>query len=293
MVWLIVPWLLGLIFIAGAGGTISLLGYALATAGLVMLTIAYGMREIPADPPHKGIVLRFGRLTDTVKDEGWRFVMPIVEDLILADFTLKSQDAVIENVRSSDNAPMIVRARITWLPDRDRPREYLRAGAEEGVRKIIDGIADSEIRQYVTHHRWEEVQAARDEIEELLRRRIVEEVERAYGVTVKLVSINEAGLDPQSDIAKEAAARAQEALEREKSLTEIETYLRTVERLKELARERGIEITADENLLRFVMKNDAIREGHGEYHEIGSSGLEKLLAEFLKMILNRQGGSES
>jgi len=38
--------------------------------------LALGIKFIQADPPHKGILTRFGERTKETKDEGLRYVIP-------------------------------------------------------------------------------------------------------------------------------------------------------------------------------------------------------------------------
>ena len=84
-----------------------------------------------------------------------------------------------------------------------------------------------------------------------------------------------------SAIAKEADRQAREEVQRHGGVYEAETYAMVAQTLVDRAKERGIELQVSEDLIRFLMKNEAIREGHGQYHEFGIAGLDKLIQAFV------------
>jgi len=292
VLWLIVFLLGGAIAAYLTTGLIGLGAYGSSVLLLTGLTIRTGFRIIPGNPPHKAIVTFLGRKKRDVRPEGPTIILPLVEDLILIDMTLRTQRVVITGARASDNAPMNITIGLFWNPDGDRLPEHVNAGGEEGVRRALDQITSDIGRQFVSRRKWEAVKRSHTRLQkELLMAITGQEFAdgkdqtpqdlHSLGIKVSLLNVIDVELDPSSAIAKEADRQAREEVQRHGGVYEAETYAMVAQTLVDRAKERGIELQVSEDLIRFLMKNEAIREGHGQYHEFGIAGLDKLIQAFV------------
>lgn len=146
--------------------------------GVVGLVVYQGLRRISADPPEVALVTLFGKRTNRVKKEGWRFFFacPMIFDFIPVKTIRVNQDFIPQKVRTPDNAEIEVRASSTWYPDGADPNAliaYIDNDRETGTRNILQGIVTEKIRQWArslkqSPRTWEEAQATRDEVVEVI-----------------------------------------------------------------------------------------------------------------------------
>lgn len=115
---------------------------------VVTAFILEGLRKIPANPPCKAVVMKFGKRTDEVKDEGWRFfpLYPFWYGYILVDMTKKNKDFEAEEVRTPDLAQLAIPISITFTPDQTRLIEYLNCKEEIGVWDILEDVISEKLR---------------------------------------------------------------------------------------------------------------------------------------------------
>lgn len=274
-------WLIGLLVVIviiafTVGGTLSGLGLLLVLFSVTLMTVAYGLRVVPV--AHKAQVTRFGKRTSQVRDEGWRIIIPFVQDLLIEDFRFRSEEIELKSLRSKDEAAMFGRVMVTWRPKVSRFQSYVDKGGKEGIRLILNGIVESDMRQYVAKTPWQKVKQSYDDMEQRIRDDIASEIP---DIEIKVLSVMDADLVPSTEIFKQADLRAREKLQRDSQMFETDTLIQRALRLKGLAAKDGITIEVDEAFLRFIMKNEAIREGHGRYYEIGAGDAEHLLQAFL------------
>lgn len=143
-------------------------GLAFIAAGGIFLY--FGLRKIPAAPPHVGLVTIWGERIDEVRKEGWRLFapfFPFLYDAILVDVEKKEKDFLPEDVRSEEKAELAINNAITWTPDKDVPqnlKEYINVGGRKGVEDILEDIIGEACRQYAVARGWEKVLATRDEL---------------------------------------------------------------------------------------------------------------------------------
>jgi hypothetical protein len=172
------------------GGVIMGLGLAggiVVSLGLVGAFFLQGLRRIPADPPHKAVVTKWGKRQDfevaveidgekkkvkkaLVKDEGWRFfpVYPYFYGYIKIDVTRKNTDFPIQSVRTPDMGEIDIPLSITYTPDPGHLIEYLNNKGEAGVNGILEDIVRQKLREWAVAteegpQTWEEAMKARDE----------------------------------------------------------------------------------------------------------------------------------
>ena len=166
------------------------LGYV--AVGAVILQ---GLRQIPADPPHKAVVTKWGkrqtilidkggekREVSLVKDEGWRFfpIYPYWYGYIKVNVAKKNPDFEFQIVMTPDMGSIKIPPSITYIPDPENLIEYLNSGGEEGVDDILGDIVSQKLREWAIAEEegpqtWEEVMKARDEAILLLAKAILGE----------------------------------------------------------------------------------------------------------------------
>lgn len=117
-------------------------------AAAVTAFVLEGLRKIPANPPCRAVVTKFGKRTNKTKDEGWRFfpLYPFWYGYILVDMTKKNKDFEAEEVRTPDLAQLEIPISITFTPDKTQLIEYLNSGGEAGVSDILEDIINEKLR---------------------------------------------------------------------------------------------------------------------------------------------------
>lgn len=170
--------------------------FGLATWVLLFGSFIFqGLRKIPAQPPHKGILTIFGKRHEIVKDEGWQFFPfhPWWHGVILVNVKKKERDIPPETVRTPDLAESTIPIAITWRPSYNDTRndkgkiirkggqdliEYLNSGEEEGVNSILEGIISERLREWAMSleegpQNWQEAQGATEEAAAVLLKAVV------------------------------------------------------------------------------------------------------------------------
>lgn len=139
------------------------------------------IREIPADPPHKAVLLFLGKRTRKILDEGWRLLpfYQIIFDVIAIDVTKNNEDLPPQIVKTPDLADLSFEVSITWSAGgrwgegKERQIEllnnYIMSEKEPGVKKIYKDIIQSRLRVWVFAKdegpaTWQEAIGCKDEI---------------------------------------------------------------------------------------------------------------------------------
>jgi len=118
------------------------------------------IREVPADPPHKAILLFLGERTNVVLSEGWRLLpfYGILYDVIVINVTKQNDDLPDQVVKTPDNADLLFRVSITWsagrqdgtLQEQARAlKAFVQSGGAAGVKKIYLDIVQGRLREWV------------------------------------------------------------------------------------------------------------------------------------------------
>jgi regulator of protease activity HflC (stomatin/prohibitin superfamily) len=229
---------------------------------IVGALILQGLRRVPADPPHKAVVTRFGKRTGEVKDEGWRwfFLFPFFTGAVLVDMTKKNQDLIPREVRTAeDMAEIEVAVSLTWQPDPTNLIEYLNSGGETGVKSILEDVVEETVREFAANplrkpNTWEDAVKMRreflaeivlailgkdpasitpDEIDEMAR-----ELRRGNGkirletLGIVLNRVNVTAIRPKGELAHAAELQAKEKREQ---LGETVELNHVADRVKEFA----------------------------------------------------------
>jgi len=147
--------------------------WGLIPLGFGLILLALGIKFIPADPPHKGIMTRFGKRTNVPKDEGLRYVIPLIDGIIPVNVKKKNYDLPTETVRTPDLAELEIPISLTWTPHEDYLIEYLNSGGEEGVNNILSDVVRERVRGWAMNHQegpqtFKEALGAKEDAVEIL-----------------------------------------------------------------------------------------------------------------------------
>lgn len=147
--------------------THPLVGLSVLMAGIGSY-ILQGLKRIPADPPHRGVLTFFGQRQNIILEEGWRFLplFPWVYGVILVNVVRKNLDLAPESVRTPDLAELSVPVSVTYTPS--NLVAYLNSGGESGVNNILDDVVGEVIREWAITEQygpqtWEAALQARGE----------------------------------------------------------------------------------------------------------------------------------
>lgn len=172
---------------AVAGGVLAVFtNYFFGLALFVGLSLAFilqGLRQIPATPPHVGLLKIFGQRTDAVAKEGWRFfpLTPWWFDVVLIKIEKVNQDLLSQRLRSPELAELEVPVSITWSPDAESGVsliQFLNSGGEGGVSNIFSDIIRERLREWAISEiegpgDWQELMRAGEEASAILLKAVL------------------------------------------------------------------------------------------------------------------------
>lgn len=126
--------------------------------------IFQGLRQIPADPPHRGIPTFRGERYPKILGEGWRFLpfynVPYIGyGVILVKIEKINFDLTEERVRTPDLAEVRIPVSVTFQPDYEAAEngygmgliEYANTGGVSGVKGILSDIIRQELREWAVN----------------------------------------------------------------------------------------------------------------------------------------------
>ena len=196
---------IGLMFLYYFGpesGWLSLVWPPSITTGLLIsliflavgAIILQGLKNIPANPPHRAIITRLGKRTTKVKKEGWRLFIfyPYLYGYILVNMTKVNFDLPPQIVRTPDMGELEIPISLTWTPldavvescesCEPGPKvnglvNYLNSGGENGVKEILSDIVRERLREWAMSKvegpkTWEQALGAREEAVDVLMKSI-------------------------------------------------------------------------------------------------------------------------
>lgn len=121
------------------------LGTFLVLVGIAAFLVAWGLTKIP--PVYKGILLVLGKRTSIVLDEGWRWLIPNIMDIMLVDMHEKTHDVRIGKIFTPDDqAEITLNITLTYLPDEKNLLQYV---AVENHLDLLIGKISEAIRSFV------------------------------------------------------------------------------------------------------------------------------------------------
>lgn len=141
--------------------------------------IENGIVYVPANPPHKAILVILGKRQKVVLSEGlnWLPLRPFIFDLILIKVEKVNYDLELKDIRTPDNALLDIKASITWIAGIENIPEsyiiYLNSGGLEGVKKILHNIIEDRVKTWARSNKegpsnWMEAQVFEDDTYETL-----------------------------------------------------------------------------------------------------------------------------
>ncbi len=267
-----------------------------------------GLRKIPAQPPHKGILIIFGKRVPKIKNEGWRFfpLYPWGYGFIPINVTKVNQDLEPEDVRTPDLAELSVPISLTWTPDKedaDNLMEFLNSGGTEGVKEILDDMVAERVRIWAIAadegaQKLQDAIKAQDLAVKILIEHIagesltddaIRKIRQGNGLQaipslgIVLNRLNVKQIKPKGDLAKAAELEVKEEQERRGELYEVETDLRKAKQLVQAATEAG-ETLSTQDAFRVIMEWKTTREGRG----FTIPGVSPAIVEIAKAFLGRR-----
>lgn len=153
---------------------------------LLGMFIWNGIVNVPADPPHKAMLVFLGKRQDVILDEGWNWLpfSGFIFNLILIKVEKTTDNFEPQEVRTPDNALLEVRTAATWTPgidgEPDSYKTFLNSGGPDGVKKILHNAVEDRTKTWARSNKegpstWEEAQATKDDAHEVLVKAIMRE----------------------------------------------------------------------------------------------------------------------
>lgn len=167
----------GLSLLALLSGFLNPLAVAgLGAFGFVWLEYKSGMKNIPAKPPHVGVLTFWGRRTMIVLSEGDHLMMPywpfFIDFIPIKVEKINVDDEPIPDIICKAKGPkkkipgaggrLTAFFSYTFTPDPKRLMQYINSGEEKGVRAIIENQISEIVRQKGREMTWEEFQFSGD-----------------------------------------------------------------------------------------------------------------------------------
>lgn len=178
---MIIVGIVGAVLFALSGLVASSLGFWFGVTAFLLSFggfILQGIKEIPADPPHKAILTVWKKRQPIIKDEGWRFFpfLGFWHDFILVNVTKVNQKLEDQKVRTPDLAELKVPVSLTWTPVDFIA--FLNSGGQKKVEEILKDIVQERLREWAFSsgegpQSWQELLAARDDATAILLKSIL------------------------------------------------------------------------------------------------------------------------
>lgn len=174
-----------------------------------------GIREVPASPPHVGVLTILKGRRKVVIKEGYRFFpfYPWISSFIAVKIEKINQDLPEQVIRTPDRAEVGIEVSITWQPDYHRAENlisFLNSGGKENVENILEDIIQDRLRSWALSgvegpSNWQEAMASPDEAVAVLLKAILGDVldPVPYFPTSALVKFFNLPQIPPSEIEKE------------------------------------------------------------------------------------------
>ena len=170
-----------------------------------VIIIANGLRIV--QQYERGVVFRFGRVLDSVREPGLRLIIPIIDVMRKVDLRVITMPVAAQKVITKDNVSVDVSA-VAYYHVIDPTKALVEI---ENVASATNQIAQTTLRNVVGQHSLDEILASRTKLNAAIEQ-ILDAVTAPWGVKVGRVEIKDIEL-PES--MQRAMARQAEA-EREK-----------------------------------------------------------------------------
>jgi regulator of protease activity HflC (stomatin/prohibitin superfamily) len=181
------------------------MGFTLLVIILILVLISFGVRTV--QQYERGVVFRFGRVKDHVKNPGLRVIIPIVDVMRKVNMRIMTMPIQSQRIITKDNVSIDVAA-VAYYKTVDPVKSIV---AIDNVILAINQISQTTLRNIVGQHPLDEVLSNTGKINELVKV-ILEPTIEQWGVELTRVELKDIMLP---ETMQRAMARQAEA-EREK-----------------------------------------------------------------------------
>jgi len=151
---------------------------------IIGLFILSGMKKISADPPHVGLLTKWGEKKPIIYNEGWIFLFlkPIFLNVI--EINVKKRDKVTKiDARPSDLSEISMPITITWSPNCEDGQDlinFVDNGKHESIEERLNEMISQRIREWLASENegpetWMEARAAGELAAMAIVKRIVKD----------------------------------------------------------------------------------------------------------------------
>jgi hypothetical protein len=305
--WLLIFLLMPMLGLYNVGTPISIISYCISLiAGLILVT---GIVIIPNDPPHFGLVTRWGKRlwhssgAPMYMTEGWNwvFLKGIMHKVKLINLSKREIDFPVQTLQTPDGVTTDVPVSIAYSLDENNIVKFLNLGTDDPHKvfeNIITDIKEENLRLWSRNEMeeprtWESLlnsgkQASKLIIEAICDDTISEsdlnkvrlgrgefKIEQ-FGVILNRLNLKE--MVPKGEVYEKALKKKNEEKERDSETYEVETDVMKANKLVEKMAGLGININPDEALRR-IMEWKITREANTS---MSLSSLAKTIAQAMK-----------
>jgi len=266
----------------------------LVAIALILLSAFLGNTFITVPAGHRGVVLNWGAVSETIFDEGLHLVMPVMTHVVNVSIRNQAYEARAE---AASQDLQVVNTSITLnysaLPEKVA-RIYQTLGQEYAATVIKPAIQET-VKAITVKHNAEDLikerSIVKNEIQDVLSSRLAE-----YGIKVETVSITNFEFSKAfSDSIEAKMVALQRALEAENKLRQIEVEARQAEAMaKGLANAAVVEAEGKAKAMAILAEAEAnanSRISSSLNAMINQYRLIDKLAENAKVIIVPSGGS--
>ncbi len=255
---------------------------------LLVLIVVTSFREVPAQPPSAAMPTFLGSRELSIIREGWVFVFPGIEGLIIRNYLPVTQvmnfpglRCILKDTKSRSKTPpqvvsggeVEVEVEIVWVPDFSRPSRFLaflNKGSKEFIPGILSGMCESALRELAATMTWNELALSKarlsaslmylltgeeipagtteEEIMEHLNAALTNGVADIRDMGIKIQRINVRKILPMGLLQEAAAEAAVQLLKRNAQAVEVITLLSVAEDIFDKAEKKGSPIEFDKAL---------------------------------------------
>lgn len=288
-------------------------GILLGVSGLMYFK---GLKDIKANPPHKGLLKVWETRLPKVENEGkvvtadyWPFFLtyePVKVEKINEDFSFDvrcNKNANDKDGKSQSGAKVKVPISIVYTPDPENFIQFQNSGGEEGVRNILTEMMAEDARQMGKDNTWEGMTFAGDDLSKNLIHQLTgqefrsedkSEVDKLRltmekngfpdirGLGIKVRRLNVGEIEPLGAVSEAADLAVKEELELRGDLVETNGEVEQAKILLLALKEYNSEITLWQ-CIQEIRRRKSVNTGHGAVYDIpGLENIAPIVAKILK-----------
>ncbi len=237
--------------------------------------------EVSANPPSVATPTFLGGRCDEVIREGWVFLLPFIETLIVEQITPEEMDIEVKGVRcllskdgeKASGGAVTVNVSVVYVPDTTSPasfRKFQDRGRRPKINKILEDMVEEVVRQHGATLTWEELTLGQYTlsallVEELvgvsdqqvtsentaktfLRSALENGVADIHDLGIKIRRLNVTNVEAEGDLKKNAERGAIEKQQRTAEMADVHTAIALAKEIVTEASGRGEKMTLAEAL---------------------------------------------